>query len=129
MILNTAKAALLEEETRLRIYLRPDSTVREGIEVQYQADELDNITSLQQREHAVGDILRATNKLARVGAAIKRIADNSFGVCVECENPIPERRLLALPWAERCVPCQERLDIIGSENPAQSLENADEANS
>lgn len=31
--------------------------------------------------------------------------------CSTCPNPIPERRLLAVPDATRCVSCQEAHDV------------------
>ncbi len=39
--------------------------------------------------------------LTEVQAALKRIADGSYGKCVVCGQPIPEKRLEAIPWAAR----------------------------
>lgn len=53
--------------------------------------------------------------LRMVEAALKRIADGSFGVCVACGEDIPSRRLEALPWTQFCLRCQEQLEQeIGS---------------
>ena len=41
--------------------------------------------------------------LSEVKDALKRIANGSYGRCVDCGQPIPEKRLEALPWAARCV--------------------------
>ena len=30
-----------------------------------------------------------------------------YGICLGCEEPIPDKRLRALPWARYCVRCQE----------------------
>lgn len=50
---------------------------------------------------------RAT-ELARIEAALRRIEENpdDFGLCLECEEEIAERRLAAMPYVERCVECQ-----------------------
>ena len=48
-------------------------------------------------------------KLKKVESALERIRTAEFGICQRCEDPIPRRRLLAIPWADHCVPCQERL--------------------
>lgn len=37
--------------------------------------------------------------------ALKRIADKSYGICLECENPISEKRLQAVPYAPLCKTC------------------------
>jgi DnaK suppressor protein len=42
-----------------------------------------------------------------IAAALKRIEDGTYGKCMDCGEDIPERRLLALPEAERCVRCAQ----------------------
>jgi DnaK suppressor protein len=44
--------------------------------------------------------------LAEIEAALKRIEDDTYGVCSNCGKPIPEERLEALPWATLCIDCQ-----------------------
>jgi DnaK suppressor protein len=39
--------------------------------------------------------------------AVRRIDKGTYGACDHCENEIPLARLKAIPWAQRCVPCQE----------------------
>lgn len=41
--------------------------------------------------------------LTEVQDALKRIDEGTYGRCVVCGQPIPERRLEAIPWASRCV--------------------------
>ena len=48
--------------------------------------------------------------LTEVNAALKRIEDGTYGLCVVCGQPIPEKRLEAIPWAARCVKDQEQLE-------------------
>ncbi|NQV12130.1 TraR/DksA family transcriptional regulator [Candidatus Uhrbacteria bacterium] len=38
--------------------------------------------------------------------ALSRIADGTYGECVDCEENIPHGRLLVVPGAIRCVRCQ-----------------------
>ena len=45
-----------------------------------------------------------------IEAALRRIADGSFGVCVTCSDDIEDRRLDALPWAQFCLRCQEAIE-------------------
>jgi len=46
--------------------------------------------------------------LAQIDEALRRVDDGTYGRCVECERDIPEARLVALPFADRCRDCQER---------------------
>ena len=45
--------------------------------------------------------------LAQIDAAIKRHKAGTYGRCVGCSEDIPLPRLQALPFAQRCAPCQE----------------------
>lgn len=49
--------------------------------------------------HAVGEI-------GQVLAALRRVADGSYGACEDCGEPIAERRLQALPATPFCTACQ-----------------------
>jgi DnaK suppressor protein len=48
--------------------------------------------------------------LGLIEAALKRIADGSFGKCVGCGNEIQDQRLQALPWTQFCLRCQGELE-------------------
>jgi DnaK suppressor protein len=40
--------------------------------------------------------------------AIERFDAGTYGSCVDCERPIGAARLLAIPYAARCLSCQDR---------------------
>ena len=48
--------------------------------------------------------------LAEVESALERIDQGTYGKCTNCGQPIPEKRLEALPWASRDVKCEEQLE-------------------
>lgn len=43
----------------------------------------------------------------RIVKALKMIEEGTYGICVDCELPISERRLKLYPDATRCLACQE----------------------
>ena len=45
--------------------------------------------------------------LNKIDAALRRLNEDSYGVCFECGDEIAERRLRALPFAVRCKDCEE----------------------
>jgi DnaK suppressor protein len=49
-------------------------------------------------------------QLARIDGALRRLAEHAedFGLCEDCEEEIPARRLQLMPWATRCAACQAR---------------------
>lgn len=56
-------------------------------------------------ELAVGLIAIEAAKLDDIEAAIQRIDDGSYGLCVDCGKAIPRKRLEVLPFARRCLTC------------------------
>jgi DnaK suppressor protein len=44
--------------------------------------------------------------LRDVVSALQKIESGAFGACERCGEPIPERRLEALPFARHCIDCQ-----------------------
>ena len=46
--------------------------------------------------------------LVRIDEALTRLDAGEYGLCVECDDEIAERRLRALPFAVRCTSCEER---------------------
>jgi DnaK suppressor protein len=48
--------------------------------------------------------------LTEVTQALKRIDEGTYGICVVCGNPIPEKRLEAIPWASRDVNCEQKVE-------------------
>jgi len=47
--------------------------------------------------------------LREVSDALRRIEAGHYGICLECEEPISQKRLDAVPWARYCVTCQEAI--------------------
>ncbi|HXR56679.1 MAG TPA: TraR/DksA family transcriptional regulator [Casimicrobiaceae bacterium] len=57
--------------------------------------------------HDITLVSRDLAELANVEQALARLADGTYGECVDCGSPIPYPRLAAYPTARRCVGCQE----------------------
>ena len=62
------------------------------------------------REVAIRKLDQQAKLLKSVEAALARIDDGTYGVCLRCEEEIPEKRLKAVPWAGHCVAGQDELD-------------------
>jgi DnaK suppressor protein len=72
-------------------------------------------------EQSVTDFVRAVDltlmqmkseTLSKIDEALRRLEEGTYGACLECGRPIPEARLSALPFAERCRDCQERHETM-----------------
>jgi DnaK suppressor protein len=86
-------------------------TAGDSIRVQQLADPIDMTKEAVDRDIAVQILDRETALIRRLRSAIDRIDDGSYGICLECEEEIARKRLKAIPWAELCISCQERVDV------------------
>lgn len=86
------------------------SSDREDILIENAAEEFDRLQQQLNREVAIRNLDRESTMLKNVQAALARFDNGTFGVCLRCDEDIPEKRLNALPWAAYCVKCQEIMD-------------------
>jgi RNA polymerase-binding protein DksA len=56
------------------------------------------------------DTSRDLSELRGLDTAHERIADGSYGICIECGGDIAFERLRANPAAERCIRCQTQYE-------------------
>ena len=62
------------------------------------------------RDYAMSNLERNSNRLREVRTALRRIDAGTFGICVDCGEYINPKRLAAVPWASSCIACQEAAD-------------------
>ena len=119
---DTFKETLVRKEAELGRVLRN----RDGIAIEKSADQMDEIQYASERDLAIRNVDRDSVLLRQVKAALRRVHDGSFGTCIDCESEISSKRLVAVPWASRCIRCQETADRDGEErgNESETLVNA-----
>lgn len=66
---------------------------------------LSRMDALQVQAMAQAGQARAQAELQRINAALRRVADGTFGECIDCGEFIPPARLEANPAATLCVTC------------------------
>ena len=99
---------------------------RDDIAIEKSADQMDEIQYASERDLAIRNVDRDSTLLRSVKAALRRIQEGSFGICIACETAISPRRLAAVPWAPRCIQCQEAADLSGqgSGDVSETVSNA-----
>lgn len=88
---------------------------RDGISIEKSADQMDEIQYASERDLAIRNVDRESRLTRQVKAALRRLHDGSFGTCIECDSEISPNRLAAVPWASRCIQCQDAADRDGQE--------------
>lgn len=68
----------------------------------------DVASDLYAREIAILTDLTLREQVADIDAALARMDNGTYGMCVDCGDRVPEARLDVHPQAARCVACQTR---------------------
>jgi DnaK suppressor protein len=63
----------------------------------------------EDRQHAL--VENAQSQIEQIDAALVRIAEGTYGRCVDCGRELPEERLEARPEAARCVQDQAKAEL------------------
>jgi RNA polymerase-binding protein DksA len=110
------RGALLDERRRVEhalATLRAEHPGSLGDEVEETSPTNDNnlaetatATLGREIDYTLGD--NAEQVLSEIDAALTRIEDGTYGMCVNCDNEIPRERLEANPWASLCIDCKRK---------------------
>jgi DnaK suppressor protein len=122
----SAKGEVQEILERKQAELMGGLRNRDGIAIEKSADQMDEIQYATERDLAIRNVDRESTLLRQVKAALRRIQNGTFGTCVDCEETISPKRLTAVPWATRCINCQEATDREGQEpeDASETFSNA-----
>jgi len=97
---------------------------RDDISITQTADVMDAVQMLHDHSLAAESLSVETRLMRQVEAALDRMREGGYGTCLNCEDPIPEKRMRALPWAVLCVPCQEQKERRELRSSSTWLEEA-----
>ncbi|HEY2807270.1 MAG TPA: TraR/DksA family transcriptional regulator [Steroidobacteraceae bacterium] len=108
----------IRERLRRRAAELRERAVRADRNLRHEADPLsaDFAEQVTQRENddvlgAISD--SASAELEQVEAALRRLEQGYYGICVVCGEPIESGRLAAVPYAQRCSGCAESAEAAG----------------
>ena len=101
------EAKLLEQRnTLLGMVERTEDYGREA-DRDVSQDPADKASNSYTKELLFSQSTTERNTLKLIEDAIGRVADGSFGDCLNCGQEIKPKRLEAIPWAPYCIDCQE----------------------
>lgn len=106
--------AVADEQRALRealgsgLAVEMTASVGELSSVDQHSSDLANETLERQKD--LGLLAQAERTLELCAEALRRIEAGTYGTCDACGAPIPKSRLEALPFALKCVACQEAED-------------------
>ena len=60
------------------------------------------------KDYAIDENFR--EMVERIDEALRKIDDETYGLCDRCGEPINRERLKAIPYATLCIECQETIE-------------------
>lgn len=103
--LKKIKDTLLSEKKELLTRAISDQNL--DLDVDLDGDETDEIQGKMLIELQNTLNIRNAAKLVAIDNALKKIEDKTYGLCEDCGEDIPEKRLTANPYFQTCVACAE----------------------
>lgn len=99
--------SLLEERRKELNQLRDAATDAQAPVAldQQSVGRVSRVDAMQQQAMAKAQEANRTRELARIELALRRIADDEFGECVDCGEPISTGRLKIDPSVSLCIKC------------------------
>lgn len=73
-------------------------------------DAADQAVLSYQKEMLFRQGTHGAGQLTLIRGALGRIAEGTFGDCIQCGSVIGAKRLEALPWTPYCIECQEKIE-------------------
>ena len=86
---------------------------RNAIAIENTADTMDEVRLAEERDLATRLLERDFADIRLVDAALTRIKDGTYGICLRCDETISLNRLGVMPHAAYCVSCQEAVERDG----------------
>jgi DnaK suppressor protein len=85
------------------------------------SDEADIARSELDRNMLMNLAERSEERLKAIEGAFERLERGSYGECEQCGGEIPIERLRALPFASRCVECQQQREARYLREPVRPV--------
>ncbi len=89
----------------------------ESLEDQVKPIAPDNAIGRLSRMEAIGAksineaaLTRAREKLRQLKAVLEYLDDPDFGLCIECDEEIPIKRIMLMPGSRMCVKCASSIE-------------------
>ena len=97
---------LLDMREELRLLLVNSSDGAQPVSLDEPIGRLSRMDAMQQQSMVQANRRTMETRLKRIEAALRRLDNDEYGLCVECEEEIGYARLKAQPESPFCIACQ-----------------------
>jgi len=95
-------------DIRLNLHIRKN---RADISIDTSGGRLTRMEAISSKSINEEALRMAKSTLSRLESVLNIIDDSDFGLCKECEEPIPIARLMVIPETYFCVECASKMDL------------------
>ena len=103
----TLHLKLSDQKSALKSLLKDNEDTSKPVQLDQQAlGRVSRIDAIQQQKMAIANRSNQELTLVQIMQALRRIQEDDYGYCQECDIPIPYERLLIKPETKLCIQCQ-----------------------
>jgi DnaK suppressor protein len=106
--LSKLRDVLVRRRDALRKAMAGDLSLLQELRDQGPGDVLDAAVDTAQDELNSQLLEVESRELVHIEDALERLKTGTFGLCEDCNKPIPLSRLQAIPYATECIDCKRK---------------------
>ena len=103
--LDSVKKTLMERRSEITKHVASHS--EEKMDDKQVKDVGDEALSLTMEKLSNSLQMTELDEIRKIDDALARIERDEYGICIDCDGHIADKRLEASPFAARCIVCQE----------------------
>ena len=107
----TLKAHILEKISNLKDDIQAFQSLARPVSPDNAIGRLTRMEAINSKSINEAALNKAEQTLLRMERALALIDEPDFGLCRECEEPIPFARLMIVPESDLCVQCAEAMEL------------------
>ena len=103
------KQAIIERMDALRKNIETFGNLSKPVSPDNAIGRLTRMEAINSRSINEASLAKSKQTFKALKKALAMIEDPDFGFCLNCDEPIPHKRLMIVPEASLCVGCAEKL--------------------
>ncbi len=104
------KAAVIKKIASLKINIEKFKILTKPVSPDNAIGRLTRMEAINSKSINDASLAKLKQTLSNLEKSLKQIDNSDFGYCINCEEPIPHKRLLIMPESAFCVPCANKID-------------------
>jgi len=104
------RLAIIEKIERFKKNVETFKKLSQPVEPDNAIGRITRMEAINSKSMNEAALVKSTNTLDKLHRCLKEINDPDFGYCINCEEPIPHKRLLIMPETPFCVKCAQKIN-------------------